>query len=386
MSLFTRTSSWHDEAHELYADTVQRFLAAELVPNIVRYVEQGEVDRSFWQKAGQAGLMAGSVPEDYGGAGGGPGFDAITLYQQATTSDTSWGFAIQAIVIHYLITFGSDEQKATWLTGLAAGDVIGALAMTEPGCGSDVQSIRTYASRQTNFYRINGNKLFITNGRRADLIILATKTDIREGARGISLILVDATAAEGLSRGRHLDKLGMRGNDTADLTFDDVEVPLANLLGPEEGQGFYQMMHQPPLERLLIAVGALGAIDCALSSTIRFVKERHAFGQRIMDFQNTRFRLAEMKTRAEILRSFVNDCIALLERGELDGTRASMAKYWASEIQNEIVDGCLQLHGGYGYIHEYPIARLYADARVQKIYGGTNEIMKELIARSLDSH
>ncbi len=384
MSLFTRTCSWHNETHEIYADTVRRFLAAELVPNITRYVEQGEVDRSFWHKAGKAGLMAGSVPEGYGGAGGGPGFDAITLYEQAATSDTSWGFAIQSIVIHYLMTFGSEAQKATWLPRLVAGEVIGALAMTEPGCGSDIQSIRTQARRQGNTYRITGSKVFITNGRRADLIVLAARTDTGAGAGGLSLILVDG-AVPGLSRGRHLDKLGLRGNDTADLTFDDVEVPDTNLLGSEEGRGFYQMMNQLPLERLLIAVVALGAIDCALASTIEFVKQRRAFGQRVMDFQNTRFRLAESKTRAEILRSFVNDCIALLERGALDSTRASMAKYWATDIQNRIVDACLQLHGGYGYIHEYPIARLYADARVQKIYGGTNEIMKELIARSLDA-
>ncbi|MCY4261490.1 MAG: acyl-CoA dehydrogenase family protein, partial [Rhodobacteraceae bacterium] len=232
MSLFTRTRFWHDATHELYADSARRFLAAELVPNITRYVEQGEVDRSFWRKAGEAGLMAGSVPDADGGAGGGPGFAAITIYEQAATSDTSWGFAIQVIVIHYLIAFGSDAQKAEWLPGLINGETIGALAMTEPGCGSDVQAIRTHARRAGKVYRINGSKMFITNGRMADLVLLATKTDTVEGSKGISLILVDGNTAQGLERGQHLNKLGMRGSDTAELVFMDVEVPLDNLLGP----------------------------------------------------------------------------------------------------------------------------------------------------------
>ena len=384
MGLFTPTSTWNDEIHQMYADLAERFIANELVPNIDKYVEQGVVDREFWLKAGDAGMMGGAVPEQYGGSGGGIGYDAITLYQQGACGDSSWGYGIQSIVIHYLVNYGSDDQKMSWLPRLVSGEIVGALAMTEPGCGSDVQSIRTSAERDGNCYRINGSKIFITNGQTADLVLLAVKTDREQGAKGISLILVDTRDADGFMRGRKLEKLGLRGNDTAELFFEDVKVPLTNLLGPEEGQGFYQMMRQLPWERLLIGITALGAIDYALQETVSYVQGRKAFGQRIMDFQNTRFKLAEIKTKAEVFRSFVNDCIARLERGELDSATASMAKYWGSTIQNEAVDECLQLHGGYGYIMEFPIARLYADARVQMIYGGSNEIMKELIARSID--
>ncbi|MCY4542892.1 MAG: acyl-CoA dehydrogenase family protein [Rhodobacteraceae bacterium] len=385
MELFTPAACWPEDEHFLVADAARRFFADRLVPNIGRYRKQGYVDRDFWLEAGRAGLMSGAVPEAYGGTDGGLGFDSVVLYELARVGDTSWGYGIQSIVIHYVLNYGSDDQKSYWLPRLLSGEVIGALAMSEPGTGSDLQAIRTTATMDGNLYRISGSKMFITNGWSADLVVLAVKTDPKRGAQGLSLILVDTRDAEGFRRGRRLEKLGLHGNDTAELFFDEVKVPLTNLLGEEEGQGFYQLMRQLPWERLVIAITALGAMDCALKETVEYVKSRKAFGRRIMDFQNTRFKLAEVKTKTELLRSFVNDCIAELERGELSAEKASMAKYWGTETQNWIMDECLQLHGGYGYMMEFPIAWLYADARVQKIYGGTNEIMKELIARSIDS-
>ena len=384
MSLFTSSAAWVTDEHRMFAEMAGRFLDDELVPNVETWVEQGVVDRGFWEKAGQAGLMAGSIAEDHGGVGGGMGFDAVTLYEQSARGDAGWGFGIQSIVTHYINAYGSEEQKQKWLPKLASGEMVGALAMTEPGTGSDVQAVRTTAEKDGNSYRINGSKIFITNGQSADLIVIAAKTDKSLGAKGVSLIVVETDGADGFRRGRNLKKLGMKGNDTAELFFEDVKVPLTNLLGAEEGQGFYQLMKQLPWERLTIGIMALGAIDFAIAETVKYVQDRKAFGQRVMDFQNTRFKLAECKTKAEVLRSFVYDCIAKLEEGELDAAIASMVKYWGSEVQNEVMHECLQLFGGYGYMMEYPIARLYADARVQMIYGGTNEVMKELIARSLD--
>ncbi|MCG7520937.1 acyl-CoA dehydrogenase family protein [Ruegeria sp. Ofav3-42] len=384
MSLFTPTANWVTEEHQMFAEMASRFMDDELVPNIERWNENGVVDRDFWNKAGEMGLMAGAIAEEHGGVGGGVGFDAVTMYEQSARGDSGWGFGIQSIVVHYLTAYGSEDQKQKWLPRLASGELVGALAMTEPGTGSDVQSIRTTADKDGNSYRLNGSKIFITNGQSADLILVAAKTDKSMGSKGVSLIAVETEDAEGFRRGRNLKKLGMKANDTAELFFEDVKVPMTNLIGPEEGQGFYQMMRQLPWERLTIGIMALGAIDFAISETVRYTQERKAFGQRVMDFQNTRFKLAECKTKAEVLRSFVNDCIAQLQAGTLDAAKASMVKYWGSEVQNEIMHECLQLFGGYGFMMEYPIARLYADARVQMIYGGTNEIMKELIARSLD--
>ncbi|WP_170427330.1 acyl-CoA dehydrogenase family protein [Ruegeria arenilitoris] len=385
MSLFTSTAKWVTEEHQMFAEMANRFMDDELVPNIERWNQNGVVDRDFWNKAGEMGLMAGAIPEAFGGVGGGIGFDAVTLYEQSARGDAGWGFGIQSIVVHYLTAYGSEDQKQKWLPRLASGEMVGALAMTEPGTGSDVQSIRTTADKDGNSYRLNGSKIFITNGQTADLILVAAKTDKTQGSKGVSLIAVETEGAEGFRRGRNLKKLGMKANDTAELFFEDVKVPMTNLIGPEEGQGFYQMMKQLPWERLTIGIMALGAIDFAIAETVRYTQERKAFGQRVMDFQNTRFKLAECKTKAEVLRSFVNDCVAQLEDGTLDAAKASMVKYWGSEVQNEIMHECLQLFGGYGFMMEYPIARLYADARVQMIYGGTNEIMKELIARSLDT-
>ena len=384
MGLFTPTASWVMDEHRMFADAVSRVFDDALVPNIEKWVDQGRVDREFWELAGAQGIMGGSVPEAYGGAGGGMGFDAIAVYEQGAVGDCGWGYSIQSIVLHYLLTYGSEEQKQRWVPDLVAGKRVAAIAMTEPGCGSDLQAVKTTAEKDGNQYRINGSKTFITNGQTADLIVVVAKTDKAAGAKGVSLLVVETDQVEGFRRGRNLKKLGMKANDTSELFFEDVKVPQTNLLGAEEGQGFYQLMRQLPWERLVIAITALGSIDFALSETIKYVQERKAFGQRAMDFQNTRFKLAEMKTKAEVLRAFVNDCIGRAEAGTLDAATASMAKYWGSETQNEVMHECLQLFGGYGFMMEYPIARLYADARVQMIYGGTNEIMKELIARSID--
>ena len=384
MSLFTETATWAEDEHRMFADTARKLFIDEMAPNIDKWAEQGAVDREFWRTVGAQGVMGGAVPEEYGGFGGGIGFDAITIYEQGRVGDTGWGFGIQSIVVHYLMAFGSEEQKKRWGPGLVSGDLVGAIAMTEPGTGSDLQAVQTHAERDGNHYKINGSKTFITNGHTADIVIVVTKTDRNAGAKGVSLIVVETEGQDGFRRGRNLKKLGMKGSDTAELFFEDMRVPTANLLGPEEGQGFYQLMKQLPWERLMIATTALGFIDFALAETIAYTQDRKAFGQRIMDFQNTRFKLAEMKTKAELLRSFVNDGIARLEAGTLDAATASMAKYWGTQTQNEVMHECLQLFGGYGFMMEYPIARLYADSRVQMIYGGTNEIMKELIARSID--
>lgn len=384
MTFFTPSAAWKMEEHDMFVDSIGRFYDAELSPNIEKWAAAGVVDRAFWHKAGAAGLMGGAVAEEYGGSGGGMGFDALAVYEQAARGDCGWGLSIQSIVIHYLTAYGTEQQKQRWLPQLVAGEKVAAIAMTEPGTGSDLKAIQTTAARDGNSYRLNGSKTFITNGQTADLIVVVAKTDKDAGARGVSLILLETDGAEGFRRGRNLRKLGMKGNDTSELFFEDVKVPMTNLLGAEEGQGFYQLMKQLPWERLVIAITALGMIDYAIAETVRYTQERRAFGQRLMDMQNTRFKLAECKTKAEMLRAFCNDAVARLEAGSLDAATASMAKYWGSEVQNEVMHECLQLHGGYGFMMEYPIARLYADARVQMIYGGSNEIMKELVARSLD--
>lgn len=376
--------SWMTEDHVMYADTVQKFVGAEITPNIERWRKEGVADRNLWRKAGEAGILGASLPEEYGGSGLPISFDAITTYEHARSGDSAWGFGIQSFVAHYVASYGTEEQKQRWLPGIASGEIVTSLAMTEPGTGSDLQSVKTTAIKDGNQYRINGSKTFITNGQTSDLICLVAKTDPNESAKGVSLIMVETEDLEGFRRGRNLEKLGLKGQDTSELFFDDVMVPQTNLLGTDEGQGFYQLMRQLPWERLNIALTAIGAMDFMITHTLDYVKERKAFGKRIFDFQNTRFKLAEAKTSYEVTRAFVNECVVKLDAGTLDAATASMAKWWASQQQNEIADECLQLFGGYGFMMEYPIANSFADARVQKIYGGSNEIMKELVARSLD--
>ena len=375
---------WFDEEHQLFQDMVRKFLADKHTPNIEKWRKQGFVDRSFWKETAEVGILGATIPEAYGGSGLPLSYDYITLLEQARCGDFGWGFGIQSYVTHYIVNYGTEEQKQKWLPGIVSGDLVCSLGMTEPGAGSDLKSIKTSAVRRDDKYIINGSKTFITNGQSSDLICLAVKTDTTLGSRGVSMIIVETANANGFTRGRNLAKLGMKANDTSELAFDDVEVPAENLLGESEGQGFVQMMHQLPWERLGIAATALGAMDHALEETVAYVKERKAFDQRLMDMQNTRFKLAECKTRVEVTRSFIESCLKKLLVGELDAAHASMVKYWSTECQSFVADELLQLFGGYGYMLEYPISHAFADARVQRIYGGTNEIMKEVIARSLD--
>jgi alkylation response protein AidB-like acyl-CoA dehydrogenase len=331
------------------------------------------------------GILGASVPEAFGGSGLSRTFDLVTFLEQARIGDMGWGVFVHNIVVHYVIAYGTDDQQRRWLPKLASGEWVGAIAMTEPGTGSDLQAVESAARRDGNEYVLNGSKTFITNGQTADFILVVAKTDPEKGARGISLVAVEAEDAEGFRRGRNLKKLGMARQDTSELFFDDVRLPAANLLGPDEGQGFMQLMQQLPWERLMLGYCAIGAAQCALDDTLAYVKERRAFGQRIMDFQNSRFKLAEAKTEIEIFAAFLDRLTAEMERGALTADRAAMAKYWGTEMQGRVVDACLQLHGGYGYMRDYRISELYADARVQRIYGGTNEIMREVIARALDA-
>ncbi len=376
--------AWAGEDVAMLYDMARRFMADEIAPHYEAYEKNEIVDRSAWEKAGAAGLLCASMPEAYGGAGGSYAHESAIIEAIGHGGVDGFGIVLHnAIVAPYILHYGSEEQKKKWLPKLATGELIGAIAMTEPGAGSDLQGVKTRAEKAGNQYRINGSKTFITNGQHANLIIVVTKTDPAKGAKGTSLIVVETDEVDGFERGRNLDKIGLKANDTSELFFNDVRVPTANLLGAEEGQGFVQLMQQLPQERLLIGGQAIAMIERALAITIDYVKERRAFGQAIIDFQNTQFKLAELKTEATIGRVFYNDCVARHVAGGLDPATASMAKYWLSDLQCKIVDECLQLFGGYGYMNEYPIARMYRDARVQRIYGGTNEIMKLLIARSL---
>jgi acyl-CoA dehydrogenase len=372
-----------DDVAMLY-DMAHRFMSEEVLPHYDGYEKNEIVDRAAWEKAGAAGLLCASMPEEYGGSGGTFAHESAIIEAIGHVGVDGFGIALHnAIVAPYILHYGSEEQKKKWLPKMATGELIGAIAMTEPGAGSDLQGVKTRAEKDGNQYRINGSKTFITNGQLANLVIVVTKTDPSKGAKGTSLIVVETDEVDGFERGRNLDKIGLKANDTSELFFNDVRVPTSNLLGQEEGQGFVQLMQQLPQERLEIGTGAIAMIERALAVTIDYVKDRKAFGKAILDFQNTQFKLAELKTEATIGRVFYNDCVARHISGGLDPVTASMAKYWLSDLQCKIVDECLQLFGGYGYMNEYPIARMYRDARVQRIYGGTNEIMKLLIARSL---
>ncbi|MDH6230461.1 acyl-CoA dehydrogenase [Mesorhizobium soli] len=376
--------AWVTEDVAMLYDMATKFLEAEIAPRYEEFEKAEIFDRESWRKAGEAGLLCASMPEEYGGSGGTFAHESAIMEAISHVGVDGFGIALHnSIVAPYILRYGSEEQKKKWLPKMATGELIGAIAMTEPGAGSDLQGVKTSAIRDGNQYRINGSKTFITNGQLANLIVVVTKTDPSKGAKGTSLIVVETDEVEGFERGRNLDKIGLKSNDTSELFFNDVRVPTANLLGTEEGQGFVQLMQQLPQERLQIGATAIAMAERALAVTIDYVKERSAFGKPILEFQNTQFKLAELKTEATIGRVFYNDCVQRHLNDGLDPVTASMAKYWLSELQGKVVDECLQLHGGYGYMNEYPIARMYRDARVQRIYGGTNEIMKLLIARSL---
>ncbi|GGA78984.1 acyl-CoA dehydrogenase [Nitratireductor aestuarii] len=372
------------EELEAFRRTVRRFLAEEVAPNVQQYRSQRRVPPEVWKKAGDVGLLGVSIPAEYGGIGGEFRHEIVIMEELARIAFFDFGVPLHnAIVAPYITRYGSEEQKQKWLPRLTSGEMIGAIAMTEPGTGSDLQGIRTKAERSGNGFVLNGQKTFITNGQNANLIIVAAKTDPSAGSKGTSLFIVETENVAGFRRGRNLEKIGFHGQDTSELFFDNVALPADALLGDSENRGFYQLMEQLPQERLLIAVQALAAAETALETTIDYVKQRKAFGKAVLDFQNTRFVLAEAKTELTIGKAFVAECIEKLGREELDATTAAMAKWWCTQKQCEIIDECLQLHGGYGYMAEYPIAHMWADARVQKIYGGTNEIMKDLIARTL---
>ena len=376
-------SPWETEDHTMFRDTVRKFFDAEFVPQREHWVERGHMEPEFWHKAGEVGILCPDVPTEYGGGGGDFGFDAITYEELQRACISSFGNGIQSIVAHYLVVYGTEEQKQRWLPKMASGEIISSIAMTEPGTGSDLQAVKTTAIRDGDDYVINGQKTFITNGYNANLVCIVAKTDPEARAKGISLIMAEVEELEGFARNPPLKKIGMKGQDTSELFFDDMRVPAGNLLGTEEGKGFYQLMQQLPRERLIVAVGSVAIMEAALEKTVEYTKERRAFGKSIAEFQNTKFKLAEALTETKIARVFVDHCIEKLNAGELDAETASMAKWWCSEKQFDMVNECLQLHGGYGYMMEYPIAQYFTDSRVQMIYAGSNEIMKELISRSL---
>jgi alkylation response protein AidB-like acyl-CoA dehydrogenase len=370
-----------NEDHNAFRDQVRKFFAKELVPNLDKWEEEGVVDRSFWRACGEAGLLCPTVPEQYGGLGLDFGYNAV-IDEELSYAGSSAGITLQSdIVAEYLVSYGSDEQKAKYLPRMISGECITAIAMTEPGAGSDLQGIRTTAKRDGNHYVISGSKTYITNGQNADLVIVVAKTDPDKGAKGTSLILVDA-GTPGFSKGRNLDKIGQNSADTSELFFEDVRVPITNCLG-EENKGFIYLMSQLPQERLGIAISAMGGAQRAFDEAVKFVKERKAFGKTVFDFQNTRFVLADLRAKLQVGWAHLDVCLAKHMKGELDAYEGAAAKLWHTELQWEICDVALQLHGGAGYMNEYPIARLWRDARVQRIYGGTSEIMKELIGRSI---
>ena len=367
------------------AELAREFFTKEVSPRWEEFAAAGEPDRSLYRRAGELGLLCMSVPEQYGGGGATFHHESVLFTEQARAGELSMQLGVHSgIVPHYLLAYASEEQKLRWIPKLARGEWIGAIAMTEPGTGSDLQAITTKAVREGDEYVVSGAKTFISNGASCDLLIIAAKTDATQGAGGLSLLVAEVNDdTPGFERGRKLKKIGQKGQDTTELFFDGLRIPAAHLLGGVEGQGFIQLMQQLPQERLIIGAAALGAVQGAYESTLAYVREREAFGKPLFALQNTRFELAEIATTVEVMRSFVEDAIDRHVRGELDVKRAAMVKLWCSEQQTEVVDRCLQLHGGYGYMEEYRIARMYVDSRISKIYAGANEVMKDLIARHL---
>ncbi|PXX46850.1 acyl-CoA dehydrogenase family protein [Undibacterium pigrum] len=375
--------SWMTPELETFRDAVRRFVDTEVTPHQEHWRKQQHVDRDVWDKGGAMGILLADIPEEYGGSGGSFAHQSIVFEELTYAGDMAFGIHVHAIVAHYILNQGTEEQKLKYLPKLATGEMIAAIAMSEPGAGSDLKGIRTTARRDGDSYIINGSKTFISNGYMADLVVVVTKTDPEAGAKGVSLIMVETRECPGYRVGRILEKIGQKGQDTCELFFDDVRVPLDRVLGGVEGKGFTQLMTELPYERTILGVSGVAAIERALDLTITHTRERKAFGQALIEMQNTRFVLAEIKTEATIARTFIDRCIVDMMEGRMDTELASMAKYWISDLQCKVIDQCLQLFGGYGYMLEYPIAQMYVDARVQRIYGGANEIMKEIISRNL---
>lgn len=368
--------------HETFRDSVRRFMQEEVAPHDERWQEQGYADKEVWRKAGANGFLCPTMPPEYGGAGADKLYSVVLIEEQARANNSTLGFGLHSeIVAPYLLAYGSEALKKKYLPKMASGEMVSAIAMSEPGAGSDLQGVKTTAVKELNHYVVNGSKTFITNGWNCDLVIVVAKTDPAKGAKGTSLVVVD-TSMKGFSKGGRLKKIGLKGQDTAELFFDNVEVPAENLLG-RENNGFVYLMQELPWERMQIAIGAVAKSEAALEWTRAYVSERKAFGKPVASFQNTRFKLAELVTEVQVARVFVDRCMELLLSKTLAPEIAAMAKYWVTDLECKVMDECLQLHGGYGYMWEFPIARAYVDARVQRIYGGTNEIMKEVISRSL---
>ncbi len=372
---------WMDDVIEAFREQVRRYVARELAPKLEGWRRQGYIPREVWRPFGEMGFLLPELAEAYGGAGATLAYQLV-VQDELAKAEMPANTAVHTIAAHYIAEYGTEAQKQRWLPRLASGELLAGIALTEPGCGSDLKALRTRARRDGDHYVIDGAKTFITNGFTANLLVVAVRTG-EAGSRGVSLVVMETEDLAGFRVGRRLEKLGQHASDTAELSFDEVRIRADHLLGSKEGDGFAQLMSQLPYERLLLAVPAAAVIERAVELTVEYTKERKAFGQRVFDFQNTRFKLAECATLAHVVRSFVNDCTQRLLDGTLDDEAAYMAKWWCTEQQCKVTDECLQLFGGYGYVTEYPIARLYADARVQRIYGGTNEIMKDLIARKL---
>lgn len=377
------TSPWMNPELEGFRDAVRRFVDSEVTPHQQRFKEQQHVDRALWNKGGEMGVLLADIPEQYGGSGGTFAHQAVVFEELAYAGDMAFGIHVHAIVAHYILNQGTEAQKLKYLPQLASGEMVAAIAMSEPGAGSDLKGIRTTAVAGPDGYRVNGSKTFISNGYLADLIVVVVKTDPNAGARGVSLLLLETRDNPGFRVGRILEKVGQKGQDTCELFFDNAHVAQGNVLGGVEGQGFAQLMTELPYERTILGISGVAAIERALKLTVDHTRERKAFGQALIEMQNTRFVLAEIKTEATIARIFIDRCIDDMIAGRMDAVQASMAKYWISDLQCKVIDQCVQLFGGYGYMLEYPIAQMYVDARVQRIYGGANEIMKEIIARSL---
>ncbi len=376
-------SAWLDDELESFRTTVRRFVTDVLAPREPAWQAAHRVDAASWREVGAMGLLLCDVPEEYGGSGGTFAHDCIVFEELAYAGVISLAKSVHNIAAHYIVRYGTEAQKRRWLPRLASGELVGAIAMSEPSAGSDLQGIRTRAVRSGDHYVVDGSKTFISNGQIANLIMTVVKTDPAAGGKGISLLMVETDELAGFRRGRTLDKIGMPGQDTAELFFDEARVPADALLGGAEGQGFAQMMEELPYERLIVAIYGVAVMERAVRITADYARERQAFGRTLLEMQNTRFKLAEAKTIAHVGRCFIDSCIVRYLAGTLDAATAAMAKWWLTDMQCEVVDECLQLHGGYGYMREYPIAQMYADSRVQRIYGGSNEIMKEIIARTL---